>query len=68
MHTLDDDAYEFAVFFMMGPWDIAAPSVIVEEAGGRFSDLAGQRRLTSGNVVFSNGVVHDDVIALASSI
>jgi histidinol-phosphatase len=59
-------AYEFAVFFMMGPWDIAAPSLIVEEAGGRFSDLAGQRRLTSGNVVFSNAVVHDDVVALAT--
>ena len=61
-------AYEFAVFFMMGPWDIAAPSLIVEEAGGRFSDLAGRRRLTSGNVVFSNGVVHDAVVALAASV
>jgi histidinol-phosphatase len=59
-------AYEFAVFFMMGPWDIAAPSLIVEEAGGRFSDLAGRRRLTSGNAVFSNGVLHDDIIAIAS--
>jgi fructose-1,6-bisphosphatase/inositol monophosphatase family enzyme len=59
-------AYEFAVFFMMGPWDIAAPSLIVEEAGGRFSDLTGQRRLTSGNVVFSNALVHDDVVALAT--
>lgn len=58
-------AYEFAVFFMMGPWDIAAPSLIVEEAGGRFSDLAGRRRLTSGNVVFSNGLLHDEVVALA---
>jgi histidinol-phosphatase len=59
---------DVAVFFMMGPWDIAAPSLIVEEAGGRFSDLGGQRRLTSGNVVFSNGVVHDAVVALASSV
>ena len=60
--------YEFAIFFMAGPWDIAAPSLIVEEAGGRFSDLSGQRRLTSGNVVFSNGAVHDDVLALASTV
>lgn len=60
--------YEFVVFFIVGPWDIAAPSLIVEEAGGRFSDLAGHRRITSGNVVFSNGVVHDDVLALASSV
>jgi histidinol-phosphatase len=60
--------YEFAIFFMAGPWDIAAPSIVVEEAGGRFSDLAGQRRLTSGNVVFSNGAVHDDVVAVASTV
>ena len=59
--------YEVAVFFIAGPWDIAGPSLIVEEAGGRFTDLAGERRLTSGNAVFSNGVLHDDVIALASS-
>jgi histidinol-phosphatase len=58
--------YEFAVFFMVGPWDVAAPSLIVEEAGGRFSDLAGQHRLTSGNAVFSNGPVHGHVIALAT--
>ena len=59
--------YEFAVFFIMGPWDLAAPALIVEEAGGRFSDLAGQHTLTSGNGVFSNGLVHDEVVALASS-
>jgi histidinol-phosphatase len=59
--------YEFAVFFMVGPWDVAAPSLIVEEAGGRFSDLAGEHRLTSGNAVFSNGPVHGHVIALATS-
>lgn len=61
-------AYEFAIFFMAGPWDIAAPSIVVEEAGGRFSDLSGQRRLTSGSVVFSNGVLHNDLLALASTV
>jgi len=44
-------------------WDIAALQVIVEEAGGRFTDFAGERRLDGGNAVSSNGLVHDYVIA-----
>jgi histidinol-phosphatase len=60
--------YEIAVFFIGGPWDIAAPALIVEEAGGRFTDLAGHSRLTSGHAVFSNGLLHDDVLALASAL
>ena len=33
--------YELAVFLIAGPWDIAAPALIVEEAGGKFTDLQG---------------------------
>jgi histidinol-phosphatase len=47
-------------------WDIAALQVIVEEAGGKFTDFAGQRRLDGGNAVSSNGLVHDQVIAALS--
>jgi histidinol-phosphatase len=54
---------ELCVFFTAGPWDLAAPSVVVEEAGGRFSDLAGGRSLTNG-AVFSNGRLHDAAIEL----
>jgi histidinol-phosphatase len=47
-----------------GPWDFAALSVIVEEAGGRFSDLQGRRDIYGGGpVVFSNGRVHDATLA-----
>jgi histidinol-phosphatase len=44
------------------PWDHAALAVIVEEAGGRFTDLAGDRRIDTGGAVFSNGLLHDDLI------
>jgi histidinol-phosphatase len=44
-------------------WDLAAVQVIVEEAGGRFSDFAGEPRLDSGSAVTSNGLLHDDVLA-----
>jgi histidinol-phosphatase len=50
--------YDVAVFFMAGPWDLAAPLLVVEEAGGRFTDLNGAATLTAG-AVFSNGALHD---------
>lgn len=47
-----------------GPWDFAALAVIVEEAGGRFSDLRGHHDIYGGGpAVFTNGRVHDEVLA-----
>ena len=45
-------------------WDVAALQVIVEEAGGKFTDFSGQARLDGGSAVSSNGLVHDEVIAV----
>lgn len=47
-----------------GPWDIAAAVPIVEEAGGRFSDLAGGRSISAGAALLTNGRVHDEVLEL----
>jgi histidinol-phosphatase len=44
-------------------WDLAALQVIVEEAGGRFSDLDGAARPDGGSVVCSNGLLHEEVLA-----
>jgi histidinol-phosphatase len=44
-------------------WDLAAIQVIVEEAGGRFTDLSGVARPDGGNACSSNGLVHDAVLA-----
>lgn len=43
-------------------WDIAPLKVLVEEAGGRFTDLAGTPTHLSGACVASNGLVHDHVL------
>lgn len=43
-------------------WDLAAVQVIVEEAGGRFTDFAGERRIDSGTAVSSNGHLHDELL------
>jgi histidinol-phosphatase len=43
-----------------GPWDYAALAVIVDEAGGRFSDPDGAVRIDGGGPrLFSNGVLHE---------
>ena len=44
-------------------WDLAPLQVVVEEAGGRFTDLSGQARPDGGSVVCSNGRLHDAVLA-----
>jgi histidinol-phosphatase len=44
-------------------WDWAAPQVIVEEAGGRFTSAAGERRIDGPSAVASNGLIHDDLLA-----
>ena len=55
---------EAAVFFMGGPWDVAAPSIVVREAGGRFGDLHGGVSIARGGGLFSNGAVHDAALAV----
>jgi histidinol-phosphatase len=47
--------------------DVAALQPIVEEAGGRFSDLAGEARPDRGSIVCSNGILHDKVLAALAS-
>jgi histidinol-phosphatase len=44
-------------------WDLAALQVIVEEAGGRFTDLGGTPTAAGGSVVTTNGRLHDQVLA-----
>ena len=43
-------------------WDLAAVQVIVEEAGGRFSDFAGDPRIDGGSAVSSNGLLHEELL------
>ncbi|MET0160375.1 MAG: inositol monophosphatase family protein [Acidimicrobiales bacterium] len=45
-------------------WDIAPMPVIIGEAGGRMSDLAGADSITSDSGLATNGLLHDDLLAL----
>jgi histidinol-phosphatase len=48
-------------------WDLAAVQVIVEEAGGTFSDFAGDARIDGGTAITSNGLLHDELLAAVSA-
>jgi myo-inositol-1(or 4)-monophosphatase len=55
--------------FGLKSWDTAAGVVIVEEAGGRISELGGGRYIPGGpDVLATNGLVHDEVKDLAAKI
>lgn len=54
---------DVCIWFAGDTWDHAAPSIIVEEAGGTFTDHAGGRRLDTRTAVYSNGAAHGDILA-----
>lgn len=64
---------EFSAAFCMGnkPWDIAALKVIVEEAGGRVSSLAGNEQRYDQDIqgaLVSNGQVHEHLLQLVEHV
>ncbi|MCC6237175.1 MAG: histidinol phosphatase [Dehalococcoidia bacterium] len=46
----------------ISPWDIAAMLVIVEEAGGRLTDLDGRATIEAGHCITSNGALHQELL------
>jgi histidinol-phosphatase len=58
-----EGAADLAVEPEVSLWDLAAVKLIVEEAGGRFTDLAGAATDAGGNAVSTNGLLHDEVLA-----
>ncbi len=43
-------------------WDVAAPRLIIEEAGGRMTNWAGDPTLAAGTALWSNGLVHAEIV------
>jgi len=54
----------------LSPWDVAAASLIVEEAGGKVTDLSGKEfNLFEGHIIASNSLIHAEVVgALAEQL
>ena len=57
-------AAETMIEYGVKPWDMAAPYVILTEAGGRMTDLGGHPSWTAANVLSSNGLLHDELLGL----
>ncbi len=49
----------------LAPYDLAAVMVVVEEAGGTFSDRLGERTYLNDSAVSSNGLLHHHISELA---
>ncbi|MGW9629091.1 inositol monophosphatase family protein [Agromyces sp. NPDC055520] len=49
--------------FDVKPYDLAALIPIVEEAGGRFTAVTGERGPWHGSALATNGALHDEVLA-----
>jgi histidinol-phosphatase len=46
------------------PWDLAPCKIVVEEAGGRFTDFDGRPTIYTGTALATNGRLHDRTVAL----
>jgi histidinol-phosphatase len=58
-----EGAIEIGLDPVVSLWDLAAPQLIVEEAGGRFTDLGGTRTPAGGDAIATNRLLHEAALA-----
>ncbi|MPZ97041.1 MAG: histidinol-phosphatase [Propionibacteriales bacterium] len=63
-----EGAVDIAVEPELEVYDMAALAVIVEEAGGMFTSLAGRRGPYGGNALTTNGKLHDQALSYVGSV
>ncbi len=59
-----EGAIEAAVDWTSMPWDLAPLGLIVEEAGGKSTNVHGKRTIYDGRFISTNGKIHDEVLGL----
>ncbi len=60
-------ACDVAIEAEVNLWDLAAVKVIVEAAGGRFTDLGGRVTADGGSAIATNGHLHDEVLSIVAA-
>lgn len=60
---LAEGAVDIAAEPEVSLWDLAALDIVVREAGGAFTDLAGTAGPHGGSAVATNSLLHDEVLA-----
>ncbi|HEY8168456.1 MAG TPA: inositol monophosphatase family protein [Candidatus Limnocylindrales bacterium] len=58
-----EGAAEAMIEVGMNAWDLAAPLLIIEEAGGRVTDFRGVRSIHNETFVATNGFLHEEILA-----
>lgn len=54
---------EMSFDFNLNPWDIAPLKILVEEAGGKLTDLNGVPTIYTRHIALSNGLLHDTLLS-----
>lgn len=55
--------------FGLNPWDTAAGVVLVEEGGGKISDMQGQPYVLGGpSILASNGHIHEEMVRVVAEV
>ena len=67
--VLATGGFDGIVFTGRKPWDMAAAKIIVEEAGGKVTDLLGGEQRYDQNIrgaLLSNGHLHESILKMVS--
>jgi histidinol-phosphatase len=68
MHMLvAEGAADVATEIEVSIWDMAAVKVIVEEAGGLFTDLTGRSTASGGSALSTNALLHEEALSILTS-
>jgi len=59
-----EGAIDAALDWTSKPWDLAPLGIIVEEAGGRSTNIQGERTIYTGDYLSTNGVIHEEAMNL----
>jgi histidinol-phosphatase len=59
-----EGAIDAALDWTSKPWDLAPLGIIVEEAGGRSTNVRGERTIYTGDLLSTNGKIHEEVLKL----
>jgi len=59
-----EGAVDLAGEYDLKPWDIAALVPVLREAGGRVTTIAGAEPLADDSILVSNGLLHDQALAV----
>jgi histidinol-phosphatase len=59
-----EGAIDAALDWTSKPWDLAPLGILVEEAGGRSTNVRGERSIYTENFLSTNGLLHEEALAL----